>query len=253
MVGVMWRIIFLCLLVGATLIADEVRTFTSTDGQKIEASVVNYNPADGKVVIRRADNQKFTVSYERFSKEDQDYLDRWREEYDRSFAKLNFMGIQVRTSRVVFLLDKSGSMDGRRWEKLVTNMEPIIMDLYHPSDFNIIAFGSTNEAFKPSMAVASDKNKREAVLWLKGVYPSGGTNTLGALQEAFSDPKMETIILLSDGYPSSEPGAIYHQVGQWQAERDQPVVIHTVSYMSDSGKEFLRELAKRNAGQSATR
>lgn len=249
----MRTVISLCLLFCATLSAQNLRTFTSTDGQTIEASVVNYDPNNGKVVIRRVDNHKFTVPYDRFSKEDQAYLDDWREEYDRSFAKLNFMGIQVRTSRVAFVIDKSGSMSGDQWEKLVYTLEPIINGLYEPSDFNIIAFGSSPEPFRKTMVEATSTSKLEAINWLNGVDPSGGTNVISALETAFNDPELETIILLTDGYPNSAPESIYAQVDEWQRKRKKSVVIHAVSYQSTRGKDFLRELAKRNGGRFTTR
>lgn len=247
--GMRWLILIVSLVFAATVHADELRDFTSTDGQTIRASVVNYNPADGKVVIRREDNRKFIVPFDRFSPEDQAYLSAWREEYDRSFVSLDFMGLKVRSSRVAFVIDQSGSMRGQRWEKLRRNLEVIINDLEMPSDFNIITFNSGATAFRPKALPATDSNKQQAITWLHTQYPDGGTYVGQALKMAMADPQLETIILLTDGYPSDNVGNIFRNVSQQQSQRDRPVSIYTVSYQTDKGVDFLKELAKQHQGQ----
>ena len=249
----MSRVIVLLLLLTTPLLGQEIRTFTSNDGKTIHASVVNYNPEDGKVVIRLENNSKYTLAIDRFSPEDQAYLKQWRDEYDREFVDFEFMGVRVRSSRIIFLIDKSGSMHGKRWEKLLDNLEDVIMNLDTPSDINIITFSSFPTSFKQSIQPVSKALKHEAVAWLKRESPSGGTGTGRALETAFRDPEVETIVLLSDGYPNQEPQAIYGIVELLQGKREKPITIHTVAYQTDQGKNFLRELAKRNKGRFANR
>jgi len=240
-------ILFLAVCVAGDAAA---RTFTSTDGREIEAEVVNYNPADGKVVIRLVDNRKFTVPFDRFSEADQEYLTTWRDEYDRSFVSLEFMTLRVRSSRVAFVIDKSGSMTGARWDKVVRNLEAVIGDLETPSDFNIITFGSSVSSFRDDLAPVNEANKIAAINWVQSQYPAGGTATGSALRRAFESDEVETVILLSDGYPSGSGAGIIADVKQWQARRENPVTIHTISYQAgDRGSEFMRDLAEANEGK----
>ncbi|MEO0795953.1 MAG: VWA domain-containing protein [Verrucomicrobiota bacterium] len=247
------RIIAFFILLAVPLLGQEIRTFTSSDGRTIRASLVNYNPADGKVVIRREDNHTVTVNFDRFSAEDQAYLQKWRNEYDRGFVQFEFMGIRVRSSRIVFVIDKSGSMEGRRWEKLLHNLEDVIDNIEMPSDFNVILFSNGSTSLKPTIQPATKAFKAEAISWLNRQGPEGGTYVSGALENAFQDPDVETIVLLSDGAPSRSPDFIFGMVETMQLNREKPVVIHTVSYQATHGKEFLRELAKRNQGKFAAR
>lgn len=229
--------------------AAEYRTFTSTDGQAINATVINFNPADGKVEIMREDNRKFTIPYERFSEKDQAYLTQWRDEYDRSFVSLDFMGISVKSSRVIFVIDISGSMEGKRWKKLELNLEKVIRAIEMPSDFNIITFGSAVHQFKEDMIPANKRNQAAAIEWLEEQRPSGSTNTKDALKKAFESESVETIVLLSDGLPTDDTYGIYNSVSTLQREREKPVTIHAISYQSHRGADFMKELAARNNGR----
>ena len=65
---------------------------------------------------------------------------------------------------------------------------------------------------------------------------------------AFEDMKVDTIYLLSDGYPSAGPITDIHQLADevrlWNARRR--IVIHAISIGSDS--ELLKRLAEESGG-----
>jgi hypothetical protein len=73
----MKRLAGLIVLFAAAALADDYRTFTSSDGRTLKAKVIAYDSSTGKVQIEREDRKKLTVSSNAFSQKDQDYLQAW--------------------------------------------------------------------------------------------------------------------------------------------------------------------------------
>ncbi|MEZ6187754.1 MAG: VWA domain-containing protein [Planctomycetota bacterium] len=146
-----------------------------------------------------------------------------------------FFGSQIESNRVLFVLDCSGSMimtdmpeettlteeefkaknpdepefkQYKRIERAKKATIEAVKALQPTQHFNIIAFSSNNQPWKPGVVPASDANKQEAVAWLEGRAEGGGTRTLAALQRAFEDEKVDTIFLLSDGAPQHSNGKL---------------------------------------------
>lgn len=243
---------FLCLLAVSFLWADDIRTFTSIDGQKIEATVVNYNPADGQVVIRRSDNQKFTVPYDRFSAEDQAYLDAWREEYDRSFVFVDMMGVRVRSSRIFFLIDQSAGLDGADWNRFIKIIEPIILNLKETTDFNVAGVGTSY--FHKSLLPANTKNKLEAINWLKERGSLPDSSVFRALDTAYNHSQADAVVIITDGVQVSNQSKLLEAVTKWNADRETPLAIYVITLNSNGGDDdILRELAELTGGEFARR
>lgn len=59
--------------------APDLRTFTSAEGETIEARITKLD-GDDRVHLVRADGRRFTVSLERFSKKDREFLRSWAED-----------------------------------------------------------------------------------------------------------------------------------------------------------------------------
>jgi hypothetical protein len=58
------------------------------------------------------------------------------------------------------------------------------------------------KTWKPKLMPASDKNKKDALAFVKELKANGGTFTLNALKAAFEVAGADTIVLLSDGMPN---------------------------------------------------
>jgi len=79
-------IVAICFCIALTDVQILAREFTSSDGKKIEASIVMVRGND--VVIKRGSKQ-YTVAMSRFSKADQDYMEEWRQnEVDNLIPRL---------------------------------------------------------------------------------------------------------------------------------------------------------------------
>jgi hypothetical protein len=115
---------------------QELRTFTSSDGKKIEAKVDGYNPHTRMASLRLMSGKKHEIPLSRFSVEDRDYLIEWRETYEKSFVRVEFFTHRIDSGRIVFMLDSSGSMQGNRWDKMIRNMIQVIDRMDAATDFN---------------------------------------------------------------------------------------------------------------------
>jgi len=151
-----------------------------------------------------------------------------------------FYGIETRSQRIVFVLDRSGSMEdpvaqrgpvsgtgakdrvpGRtRLEVAKNQLARTIRRLPVGVKFAVVFYSHDVHSWKPApaMLAATPQNKRAAIDWFMNKKPVGSTMIFDALAEALryakvgggksaTDPKgADTIFLLSDGAPSTRQG-----------------------------------------------
>ncbi len=202
--------------------------------------------------------------------------------------RVSFYGIQTRSQRVLFVVDRSGSMDeplsgdkrakpdkpdktdkaGKSGTKMAAAKAELKASLagFHDGDhFNIITYSTDVTRWQRRMVERSDKTARAAQAWVdKDVMPLGGTNVYDALREAFQlagigavdkayEAGVDTIFFLTDGKPSVgeviDPNEILVRVREWN--RLSRIVIHTIGVGKDQDEVFLRRLAEENGGQYA--
>lgn len=185
---------------------------------------------------------------------------------------------EVSSRRVVFIVDTSASMrvptgadvnearpGGRtRFEVMVTELKRIVADLPKDARFNIVSFGDAVMPWAPRLVSASPSTKRKAERFIDGLKPDGATNSHGALEAAFQDPTIDTIIFLSDGYPTAgktmDTNKILGEVRGWNVVRG--VRVHTIAFVAGDGthlgivegdkslpKDFMKRLAQENDGR----
>ena len=107
---------------------------------------------------------------------------------------------------MVFAFDKSGSMSGKKIEQAKEALKFLINQLKPGDTFNIIAYDSAVEAFRPELQRADEATIKAALGFADGLYAGGGTNIDGALQAALrmlSDLKRPSYVLfMTDGLPT---------------------------------------------------
>ncbi|MFO0963738.1 MAG: VWA domain-containing protein [Phycisphaerales bacterium] len=175
------------------------------------------------------------------------------------------LGLEGELHRVVFVLDRSSSMDvkdsrtGRnRWRDTVDTIDAWLRYLAVDSAA-LVVFSSGVDVFPPDgrwIDVAHD-GAGALLEGLNGLTPRGGTNTLGALKRAYQYPGVETIILFTDGAPdvdSSGDGGSAEDIFRFVANQQasgRRVTIHTVGvgdYFSARMSEFLLRLSGDTGG-----
>jgi HEAT repeat protein len=159
-------------------------------------------------------------------------------------VKSDFFGIKIISRRVLFILDVSGSMEeklndnykGRKgWSRMEVardEMKKCLENLDSSAFFNVMIFSSGVEKWTDGALVACDDvHRAQALVFVDKLLAFGGTNLYDSLKEAFTDPEIDTIFLMSDGEPSQgevvEPVIIREHVAGWNENRR--VVINTVA------------------------
>jgi HEAT repeat protein len=155
-----------------------------------------------------------------------------------------FFGVRILSHRVIFIIDVSGSMNetlrseyvgktGKpRMEVAKQELTACIDALEPESLFNIVVFSSdVNQWLDGGVASYSKSNKDEAKKYVATLGAGGATNLYDALKQAFSDPDVDTIFVLSDGEPTAgevvDPTLIRDRVKTWNEKRR--IVLHTIA------------------------
>lgn len=199
-----------------------------------------------------------------------------------------FFGVPIISSNVAFVIDISGSMQrfdpggesGRSsWEvrQRITRTKRALAEainkLSKDSKFNVIAFNEEITRFQKRLVPASKGAKNKSMRWVKKLVADRGTDTGAALKAAFEDPRVDTIVLLSDGSPHTpegEPRELMPKVLRLikDLNRIRRVPIHTFGFTGEGEwppgskyrgqpiranpqqlEAFLREIAKSTGGE----
>uniref|UniRef100_A0A2K6GY02 Inter-alpha-trypsin inhibitor heavy chain 4 n=1 Tax=Propithecus coquereli TaxID=379532 RepID=A0A2K6GY02_PROCO len=123
-------------------------------------------------------------------------------------------GLSTMPKNVVFVIDKSGSMSGRKIQQTRESLIKILDDLGSKDQFNLIVFSGKAAQWKPSLVPASVENVNEARSFAANIQAFGGTNINDAMQmavqlldssnrdELLREGSVSLIILLTDGDPT---------------------------------------------------
>ncbi len=132
-----------------------------------------------------------------------------------------FFGLKIVSTNVVFLVDISGSMlqydedakgtDGtekgrQRITRVQRELGEAIMKLSKDAYFNVIAFNDRVDRFQKKLVKAKRGAKGSALKFVNKLNADRGTDTGLALEAAFEDPRVDTVVLLSDGAPHTQAG-----------------------------------------------
>ncbi|MEX2307169.1 MAG: VIT domain-containing protein [Pirellulales bacterium] len=158
---------------------DDFRVFYDSGEGKVGASAVSYRPKsdeDGYFLLLASPEVKA--------------------DDDEQIAKT-----------VVFVVDRSGSMSGEKIEQAKGAAKFVLNNLREGDLFNIVAYESEVETFRPELEKFNDKTRAAAVGFVEGLYAGGGTDIDGALKRALgmvADGDRPTYVLfLTDGLPTA--------------------------------------------------
>ena len=161
----------------------------------------------------------------------------------KQISRSSFFGIKIESTRVIFILDVSGSMAEPTRGKYVGQQGAPRIDVARrelarcldsldtKSLFNMIVFSDGVEAWQAAISEKNEETLDDAKAFVQRIHAGGSTNLHGSLALAFEDPDVDTIFVLSDGEPTSgrvvDPGAIRSEVADWNEHRG--VVIHCIA------------------------
>lgn len=180
--------------------------------------------------------------------------EKWREPEVKEGNRPKFFGHELKNSRVIFVIDRTGSMNeassgGKtKLQVLKDELVKTISAFDTRYWFNMYFYSVGCFVWKPKLQKATDDVKKEAVQFVKNLSGAGMTDIGGALRKASQDPDAETIILLSDGKPTAgitDTAELLKDVRKWNKFKD--IKINTVG-MAGCDPGFLQELARQNGG-----
>ena len=188
-----------------------------------------------------------------------------------------YFGLELRSARILFVIDHSGSMSwsvghkagdddddpGKETKMAVAQREltSAVQGLDERTSFNIVGFSSNFEPFQRRPVRATRENRDKAVRWIAKLAPDGQTNLAGSLLTAFENTRpstgagddaiADTIVVLTDGAPNCGPIA-YENDTLAELKRLDPdgmVTVHAIFLGVDGDEKFMKSLAADHGGK----
>ncbi len=191
---------------------------------------------------------------------------------------VSFYGISTRSKRILFVLDRSGSMNEpvgkgetgpgvqKKIDAAKAQLKAALAGLADGDLYNIITYAVDVERWQKKMVKTTNEQRKKTVRYVDSIQAVGGTNIYDALEQAFRlagigamdkayESNVDTIFFLTDGQPTAgevqDPAEILRRVKEWN--RLARIVVHTVGVGLDHDAAFLRRLAEENGGQYVSR
>lgn len=156
---------------------------------------------------------------------------------------------------VVFVVDRSGSMSGKKIEQAKGALKFVLNNLRTGDMFNIVAYDSNIESFRPELQKFDEPTRTAALGFVDGLFAGGSTNISGALTTALNQLKDASrpnfVIFLTDGLPTDgerNEAKIVLEASQNNKVRAR-LFAFGVGY--DVNSRLLDRLVRENYGQSA--
>ena len=209
-----------------TIPANDFRLFFDTIDGKMGASLISYRPEGGDegFFLLLASPEIKTENTERPAK------------------------------TVIVVADRSGSMSGKKIEQAKDAIKFVLNNLNKGDTFNIIAYDSAVESFKPELQKFDDETKKQALGFIEGLYAGGSTNIDGAMTTALGmikdDKRPNYVLFLTDGLPTAgETSEVKIAANAKNNNKIRARIINFgVGY--DVNSRLLDRLGRENFGQS---
>ncbi|MFN0242214.1 MAG: HEAT repeat domain-containing protein [Planctomycetota bacterium] len=123
-------------------------------------------------------------------------------------TRVGFAGMNTLSDRVVFLVDFSGSLwmtkvGARTRKELVDGeMRKALQSLPKNTEFNVIPYTGEPFPWSDALVPSSAANVKRALEFFERCHQTGKGDYFGAVQLALRDPKVDTIVVLTDGAPT---------------------------------------------------
>ena len=156
--------------------------------------------------------------------------------------------------KVVFVIDRSGSMVGKSMQQAKQALKFVVNHLNEGDLFNIVSYDSEVEAFEPELQAFNSKTRARALGFVEGLFAGGSTNIDGALSTALQfleeDQLPGYVVFLTDGKPTrgeTSVPKIVENMKQSNSSRNR-IFCFGVGYNVNS--LLLDKLAREGFGQS---
>jgi Mg-chelatase subunit ChlD len=166
-------------------------------------------------------------------------------------AQVSLFGLKGEGSKIVYVLDRSGSTDGKLLSAAKAEILASIEKIDDVHQFQLIVYNERPKAFNPAgpngqLAFGTDANREEAKKFLSTISGDGGTDHSAALSMAVR-MHPDVIFLLSDGDDPKLTDRDLARIDRIGAG----VIINSVQFGEDHKLEhgFMEKLAKQSGGE----
>uniref|UniRef100_A0A670J0X1 Inter-alpha-trypsin inhibitor heavy chain 4 n=1 Tax=Podarcis muralis TaxID=64176 RepID=A0A670J0X1_PODMU len=161
---------------------------------------------------------------------------------------------------VVFVIDTSGSMSGKKIRQTKEAMKKILEDLNPEDYFSLVLFSGTVRLWTSSLLQATEENVERAKRHVETISAGGTTDINGALQKAIHsldkdttaellpDQSISMIILLTDGQPTTGETSIDRIQRNIQEANEGKYFLYCLGFGFDVSYTFLEKMALENGG-----
>lgn len=204
---------------------------------------------------------------------DRDFRLEWRPVFTEDFAGTVWHGIHDGTryalvhvvppdlalapraalpSATVFVLDRSGSMDGPSIRAARAALTSAVRGLRDDDLFSVVAFDDAIELWDDRLALAETATRESACAWIRGIDARGGTEIAPALAAALrlaktSPPShVARVIVLTDGAVAAERALLLDLAATRESVR-----VHVVGIGQAPQRGLVRRLAATGRGLAA--
>jgi Ca-activated chloride channel family protein len=154
---------------------------------------------------------------------------------------------------VVFVVDRSGSMQGSKMVSAARACSLLLRTLGPRDRFAVQAFDETVEWMPGGFTPADEAGIERGEKWLRGIFARGGTELDAAMREALaeirklglSEGRVPVVVLLTDGQVGDESSVLKRLQGELGDAR-----VFTVGIDSAVNDGFLKRLAALGGGTS---
>ncbi|KAL8212381.1 UNVERIFIED_CONTAM: Inter-alpha-trypsin inhibitor heavy chain H4 [Gekko kuhli] len=168
--------------------------------------------------------------------------------------------IPVFPKNIVFVIDNSGSMIGKKIQQTKEALQKILEDLNPEDHFNLIVFSRNVAAWKPSLLPATEENVELAKQYVGTIRAQGATDINGALlaaihaldeattAELLPEQSISMIILLTDGQPTVGVTDVYNIQENIKRTNNEKYFLYCLGFGFDVSYTFLEKMALDNGG-----
>ena len=152
-------------------------------------------------------------------------------------------------SSVIFVVDRSASMEGERLKTAKAELVRTIQRLTVANMFNVVFFSDPRyeKACWPKMVLATTERKQKCYEYVNSMETYGGTEPSGAMELAIK-AKPDLIYLLTDGEFDK---SVIKLIKEYMIRHagGKKIRINTIAFKDKSGERMLRKIAAQNGGQ----
>ncbi|XP_047202366.1 inter-alpha-trypsin inhibitor heavy chain H3-like isoform X1 [Girardinichthys multiradiatus] len=161
---------------------------------------------------------------------------------------------------VVFVIDRSGSMSGRKMAQTREALLAILEDLNEGDHFALIEFDSSVSSWKESLTKATKESVAEAKIYVRNIVDRGATDINSAMLEGINmlikdrqenrlpERSIDMIILLTDGMPNSGESHIPNIQENMHSAIGGNMSLFCLGFGNDVDYSFLDVMSKQNKG-----